>query len=66
MNLPVRVLSYLFQGLFLAGLADAHAADRLAVFGELNGLRTRLPLPSILHRAGGRTGSSDRRAMLSP
>ena len=29
--LPVRVLSRLFRRLFLAGLADAHAAGRLAV-----------------------------------
>ena len=33
--LPVRVLSRLFRRLFLAGLADAHAAGRLAFFGEL-------------------------------
>ena len=37
--LPVRVLSRLFRRLFLAGLADAHAAGRLAFFGELEGLR---------------------------
>jgi len=37
--LPVRVLSRLFRRLFLAGLADAHAAGRLAFFGELDGLR---------------------------
>jgi hypothetical protein len=35
----VRVLSRLFRRLFLAGLADAHAAGRLAFFGELNSLR---------------------------
>jgi hypothetical protein len=34
--LPVRVLSRLFRRLFLAGLADAHAAGRLAFFGELD------------------------------
>jgi hypothetical protein len=39
--LPVRVLSRLFRRLFLAGLADAHAAGRLAFFGELEGLRGR-------------------------
>ena len=32
--LPVRVLSRLFRRLFLTGLADAHAAGRLAFFGE--------------------------------
>ena len=37
--LPVRVLSRLFRRLFLAGLSEAHAADRLAFFGELYGLR---------------------------
>jgi hypothetical protein len=36
--LPVRVLSRLFRRLFLAGLADAHAAGRLAFFGEIEGL----------------------------
>jgi hypothetical protein len=39
--LPVRVLSRLFRRLFLAGLADAHAAGRLAFFGEVEGLRDR-------------------------
>ena len=38
---PVRVLSRLFRRLFLAGLADAHAAGRLAFFGELDSLRHR-------------------------
>jgi hypothetical protein len=37
--LPVRVLSRLFRRLFLAGLADAHAARRLTFFGDLDGLR---------------------------
>ena len=37
--LPVRVLSRLFRRLFLAGLADAHAAGQLALFGELGNLR---------------------------
>jgi hypothetical protein len=39
--LPVRVLSRLFRRLFLSGLADAHAAGRLAFFGDLDGLRDR-------------------------
>jgi hypothetical protein len=39
--LPVRVLSRLFRRLFLAELADAHAAGRLAFFGELGGLHSR-------------------------
>jgi len=39
--LPVRVLSRLFRRLFLAALADAHAAGRLAFFGEIDGLRRR-------------------------
>jgi hypothetical protein len=39
--LPVRVLSRLFRRLFLAGLADAHTAGRLAFFGEIEGLRRR-------------------------
>jgi hypothetical protein len=36
--LPVRVLSRLFRRLFLTALADAHAAGRLAFFGEIAGL----------------------------
>jgi hypothetical protein len=36
--LPVRVLSRLFRRLFLTALADAHAAGRLAFFGEIKGL----------------------------
>jgi Putative transposase/Transposase zinc-binding domain len=39
--LPVRVLSRLFRRLFLAALADAHAAGRLAFFGEIEDLRHR-------------------------
>ena len=39
--LPVQVLSRLFRRLFLAALADAHAAGRLAFFGEIEGLRRR-------------------------
>jgi hypothetical protein len=37
--LPVRVLSRLFRRLFLTGLAEAHAAGRLAFFGNLDGLQ---------------------------
>jgi hypothetical protein len=36
--LPVRVLSRLFRRLFLAALVDAHAAGRLAFFGEFEDL----------------------------
>jgi predicted Zn-ribbon and HTH transcriptional regulator len=36
--LPVRVLSRLFRRLFLAGIAEAHAAGRLMFFGEIEGL----------------------------
>ena len=36
--LPVRVLSRLFRRLFRAALGDAHAAGRLAFFGEIEGL----------------------------
>ena len=39
--LPVRVLSRLFRRLFRAALIDAHAAGRLAFFGEIKGLRRR-------------------------
>ena len=39
--LPVRVLSRLFRRLLLAALADAHAAGRLAFFGEIEDLRHR-------------------------
>jgi predicted Zn-ribbon and HTH transcriptional regulator len=39
--LPVRVLSRLFRRLFLAGIAEAHAAGRLAFFGEIAGLYRR-------------------------
>jgi len=39
--LPVRVLSRLFRRLFLTRLADAHAAGRLVLFRELEGLRGR-------------------------
>src|SRR6266446_6652967 len=39
--LPVLVLSRLFRRLFLAALADAHVAGRLAFFGEIEDLRRR-------------------------
>jgi Putative transposase len=39
--LPVRVLSRLFRRLFLARLAEAHAAGRLKVFGDHAGLSER-------------------------
>jgi len=39
--LPVGVLSRLFRRLFLAALADAHAAGRLAFFGEIEQWRRR-------------------------
>jgi hypothetical protein len=39
--LPVRVLSRLFRWLFLAGLADVHAAGRLAFFGQFEDLHGR-------------------------
>jgi hypothetical protein len=39
--LPVRVLSRRFRRLFLAALADVHAAGRLAFFGKLEDLRRR-------------------------
>src|SRR5687767_4666516 len=39
--LPVRVLSRLFRRLFLTGLAEVHAAGRLAFFGDLDSLRDR-------------------------
>ena len=39
--LPVRVLSRLFRRLFLAGLAEAHTAGRLAFFGEIADLLRR-------------------------
>ena len=46
--LPVRVLSRLFRRLFLAGLADAHAAGRLAFFGEIEGLLGRKAFAAYL------------------
>jgi hypothetical protein len=39
--LPVRVLSRLFRRLFQAALGEAHAAGRLAFFGEIANLRHR-------------------------
>jgi putative transposase len=46
--LPVRVLSHLFLRLFQAALADAHAAGRLAFFGEIEGLRRRKAFAAYL------------------
>jgi hypothetical protein len=46
--LPVRVLSRLFRRLFLTALADAHAAGRLAFFGEIASLRRREALATHL------------------
>src|SRR3974377_1396153 len=46
--LPVRVLSRLFRRLFLTALADAHAAGRLAFFGEIAGLRRREAFAALL------------------
>jgi hypothetical protein len=44
----VRVLSRLFRRLFLTGIADAHAAGRLAFFGEIEGLRRRTAFTAYL------------------
>ena len=46
--LPVRVLSHLFRRLFQAALADAHAAGRLAFFGEIESLRRRKAFAAYL------------------
>ena len=46
--LPVRVLSRLFRRVFLAALADAHAAGRLALFGEIEDLRRRKAFTAYL------------------
>ena len=48
--LPGRVLSRLFRRLFLAALADAHAAGRLAFFGEIANLRHREAFAAHLAR----------------
>src|SRR6266851_2356120 len=56
--LPGRVLSRLFRRLFLAGLADAYAVGRLALFGEIEGLRRRQAFAAHLAPLGGRNGSS--------
>ena len=52
----MRVLSRLFRRLFLVGLAEAHAASRLAFFAELEGLGRREAFAAQRH-SGGRTGS---------
>jgi hypothetical protein len=44
----VRVLSRLFRRLFLAALVEAHAAGRLAFFGEIAGLRRPQALAALL------------------
>jgi hypothetical protein len=46
--LPVRVLSRLFRRLFLAALADAHTAGRLAFFGEFEGLHDQTAFAAYL------------------
>ena len=46
--LPVRVLSCLFRRLVLAGLATAHAAGRLAFFGDLAGLKDARAFAAVL------------------
>src|SRR5262250_1956020 len=46
--LTVPVLSRLFRRLFLTALADAHAAGRLAFFGEIEGLRRRQAFDALL------------------
>ena len=56
--LPVRVLSRLFRRLFLAALADAHAAGRLAFFGEIAGLCRREAFAGHLAPLRQRTGLS--------
>jgi hypothetical protein len=50
--LPVRVLSRLFRRLFLAGLADAHAAGRLAFIGDLGNLRSAAAFAACLAPLG--------------
>jgi hypothetical protein len=54
----VRVLSRLFRRLFLAALADAHAAGRLAFFGEIKDLGRCEAFTGISHRSRKRIGSS--------
>jgi hypothetical protein len=46
--LPVRVLSRLFRRLFLQMLAAAHAADRLAFFGDHAALADRAAFAAFL------------------
>jgi hypothetical protein len=46
--LPVPVLSKLFRRLFLAKLADAHAAERLKLFGNHAGLSERSAFAAFL------------------
>jgi Putative transposase/Transposase zinc-binding domain len=56
--LPVRVLSRLFRRLFLAGIAETHAAGRLAFLGEIEDLRRREAFAAYLAPSAERTGSS--------
>jgi hypothetical protein len=56
--LPVRVLSRLFRRLFLAGLADAHAAGRLAFSARSRACVAARHLLRTSRRSRGRTGSS--------
>ena len=46
--LPVRVLSRLFRGLFLAGLAELHAAGHLSFFGDRAGLSDQRTFAALL------------------
>jgi hypothetical protein len=46
--LPVQVLSRLFRRLFLTALADAHAAGRLAFFGDIQDLHRRKAFDAYL------------------
>ena len=50
--LPVRVLSRLFRRLFLDGSQAAHAAGRLAFFGDLAALADATASPRISRRCG--------------
>jgi hypothetical protein len=56
--LPVRVLCRLFRRLFLARLADAHMAGRLAFFGRSKAWVGGRPLRRASRRSTKRTGSS--------
>jgi hypothetical protein len=67
--LPVPVLSRLFRRLFRAALTDAHAAGRLAFFGEIQGLcrRPRLRLGRWKNQPGATTVAGEgRRSKAAP